>query len=190
MKNSGYKAIVVGTSAGGLDALGEIIPKLPKNFPIPIIIVQHMRADSEVFLGYHLNENSALTVKEADEKESLKEGYVYIAPANYHLLIEDDQTFSLSVDSKVNHCRPSVDVLFESAAEVYKAQLIGIVLTGANKDGAEGLKKIKQSGGLVIIQNPDEAISDTMPKAALAACPVDYVLPLKEIPKLLQTFIT
>lgn len=185
MTNTDYKAIVMGTSLGGLKALMEIIPKLPINFPVPIIVVQHIHKDSDEFPSSYLNKNSALTVKEANEKEKTASGYVYIAPANYHLLVEDDETFTLSVDAKVNHNRPSIDVLFESAAEVFKLQLIGIILTGANEDGAVGLKRIKQFGGLTIVQDPDEAESGIMPKAAIALCKVDYILSLKEIMKFL-----
>ena len=189
MNNINYRAIVIGTSAGGMDALAEIIPKLPGNFSIPIIIVQHIHANTDEFPGYYLNKNSELKVKEADEKESIKEGYAYIAPVNYHLLVDDDETFSLSVDEKVNFSRPSIDVLFQSAAEVFKSQLIGIILTGANNDGTEGLKMIKQNGGLVIVQNPKEANSDVMPRAAIAACKVDYILQLHEISELLQNLV-
>ncbi|MCK4920839.1 MAG: chemotaxis protein CheB [Bacteroidales bacterium] len=181
MNNINYRAIVIGTSAGGMDALEKIIPKIPGNFSIPIIIVRHLHANTNEFPGYYLIKNSALKVKEADEKESIKKGYAYIAPVNYHLLVDDDETFSLSVDEKVNYSRPSIDVLFQSAAEIYKSQLIGIILTGANKDGAEGLKIIKQYGGLTIVQDPEEAKSEVMPRTALNTCKVDYIFSLKDI---------
>jgi len=186
MNNTDYQAIVIGTSAGGTDALAEIIPKLPDNFSLPIIIVQHRHRNTDEFGTYYFDENSALKVKEADEKEPIVREYVYMAPANYHLLVEEDRTFSLSVDERVNYSRPSIDVLFESAAEVYKSKLIGIILTGANRDGAEGLKRIKQCSGLAIVQDPEGAESDAMPRAALAACEVDYVLSLEEIAKFLR----
>lgn len=186
MNNTDYQAIVIGASAGGTDALAEIIPRLPGKFCVPIIVVQHRHRNTDELGTHNLNENSALKVKEADEKEPIVGEYVYVAPANYHLLVEDDRTFSLSVDERVNYSRPSIDVLFESAAEVYKSKLIGIILTGANSDGAEGLKKIKQCGGLAIVQNPEGAESDAMPRAALATCEVDYVLSLEEIANFLQ----
>ncbi len=186
MNNTDYQAIVIGASAGGTDALAEIIPRLPGKFSVPIIVVQHRHRNTDELGTHNLNENSALKVKEADEKEPIVGEYVYVAPANYHLLVEDDRTFSLSVDERVNYSRPSIDVLFESAAEVYKSKLIGIILTGANSDGAEGLKKIKQCGGLAIVQNPEGAESDAMPRAALATCEVDYVLSLEEIANFLQ----
>ena len=179
---SNFKCIVIGVSAGGIRALPIALSLLPANFPIPVVVVQHVSADSNnSYFISQLNKRIQLKVKEADEKEPIMRGYVYIAPVNYHLLVEDDETFSLSVDAKVNYSRPSIDVLFESAVEVYKSKLIGIILTGANNDGAKGLKKINQHDGLAIVQDPKEAESDTMPRAALAACKADYVLSLEEI---------
>ena len=110
---------------------------------------------------------------------------IYIAPPNYHLLVEADRTFSLSIDEPVNYARPSIDVLFETAADVYKTNLIGVILTGANTDGSHGLKRIKETGGLSVVQDPSTAEADTMPRAAIAAVDVDYVLPLEEIGKVL-----
>ncbi len=190
MNNTDYKAIVIGTSTGGLDALSKILPKLPGSFPIPIIVVQHLHPHSSDNLRDYFEKKCALKIKEADEKEQIARGYVYTAPANYHLLIEEDETFALSINGKVNYCRPSIDVLFESAAEVYQSKLIGIILTGANNDGAVGLKKVKQSGGLVIVQNPDGAVSNTMPRSALAVCKADYVLSLKEITNFMKEIST
>jgi two-component system chemotaxis response regulator CheB len=142
-----YKAVVVGVSAGGLEALSTIIPGLPEDFPVPVVVVQHRRSDSDGFLAVHLDEQSRLNVKEADDKEPIRPGTVYLAPAGYHLLVEGDGTFALSLDDRVNHCRPSIDVLFDSAMDAYEDRVIGVVLTGSNQDGCEGLKRIKQSGG-------------------------------------------
>lgn len=176
-----YKAIVVGVSAGGMEALKAVLTPLRKNLGVPIVIVQHTGPDSDDFLACYLNKLCNIEVKEAGDKENIKSGVAYIAPANYHVLIEDDHSIALSVEPKVNYARPSVDVLFESAADVYAESLIGIVLTGANNDGAAGLKKIKDFGGLTLVQCPDEAEASSMPSAALEAVDVDYVLKLKDI---------
>jgi two-component system, chemotaxis family, protein-glutamate methylesterase/glutaminase len=176
-----FEAVVIGVSAGGLEALNVILPALPVDFPIPIIIVQHQHPASDDYLARSLNQKCQLTVKQADEKENIQPCVVYIAPPNYHLMIEDDRTFSLSIDARVNYARPSIDVLFETAADVYGAALIGIILTGANSDGSAGLKKIKQRGGLAIVQDPETATIDAMPKAAIAATAVDYVLRLEQV---------
>jgi len=180
-----YEAIVIGVSSGGMKALKFIFSTLPAWFPTPIIIVQHVSAHSDNEWIELLNEKSNLNVKEADEKEKIASGNVYIAPANYHLLIEKDKTFSLTIDERVNFARPSIDVLFESAAEAYKNKLIGIVLTGSNNDGAKGIKRIKECGGLAIIQDPETAESFTMPASAIAAIEPDYILSLEKILELL-----
>ncbi|MCX6242696.1 MAG: chemotaxis protein CheB [Bacteroidetes bacterium] len=176
-----YKVIVIGSSAGGLNALKTLLRNLDKGFRIPVIIVQHISPDSENYLIHILNDLNRLKVKEADEKEHLQPGYAYVAPPNYHLLIEPDQTFTLTIDERVNYARPSIDVLFETAAEVFREHLIGIILTGANNDGSHGLKRIKELGGMAIVQDPETAEVDSMPKAAVAACAVDHVLSLEEI---------
>ncbi len=176
-----YRAVVVGVSAGGLDALSAVIPELPDSFPLPVIIVQHRRPDHDDFLLKHLNALSPLRVKEADDKEPILRGTVYLAPPDYHLLIEANETFSLSVDERVNHCRPSIDVLFASAADVYADKLIGVVLTGGNSDGSRGLKLIKQRGGLAVVQDPATAEADFMPREAIKAAPVDRILSIEDI---------
>ena len=180
-----YEAIVIGVSAGGLSALNRILPDLPSDFALAVIIVQHMHATGDNFLASYLNDKCNLKVKEVDDKESILKNKIYIAPPNYHLLVEADRTFSLSIDEPVNYARPSIDVLFETAADVYKTNLIGVILTGANTDGSHGLKRIKETGGLSVVQDPSTAEADTMPKAAIAAVDVDYVLPLEEIGKVL-----
>ncbi len=180
-----YEAIVIGVSSGGMAALKFIFSALPAGFSIPIIIVQHISAHSDNEWINLLNEKSNLTVKEADEKEEIASGNAYIAPANYHLLIEKNKTFSLTIDERVNFARPSIDVLFESAAEAYKNKLIGIVLTGSNSDGTKGIKRIKECGGLAIIQDPKTAESPYMPASAIAAIEPDYILSLEKIIELL-----
>jgi two-component system, chemotaxis family, protein-glutamate methylesterase/glutaminase len=181
-----FEAVVLGVSAGGMHALKAIIPELPATFSVPIAIVQHLGAQSDAYLVEYLNRLSAINVKEAEDKEILSPGTVYVAPAGYHLLIEPDRSFSLSVDDKVNFSRPSIDLLFESAADAFGEALIGVVLTGANTDGAKGLKAIKRLGGLAVVQNPKTAEASCMPRAALAATAVDHIVDLERIALLLR----
>jgi two-component system, chemotaxis family, protein-glutamate methylesterase/glutaminase len=180
-----YQAIVMGVSSGGLNVMKIMFSLLPKSFETPIIIVQHISPNSGNLWISLLNDKSNLYIKEADEKEKIEPGIVYIAPPNYHLLIEKDKTFPLTIGERVNYARPSIDVLFESAADVYKNELIGVVLTGSNNDGAEGIKRIHDCGGLSIVQNPETAESAYMPASAIAAMQPDYILPLNEIVDLL-----
>ena len=183
-----YEAIVIGVSAGGMNALSAVLPILPDDFSLPIIIVQHMDPNSRDYLSDHLNRKCNIQVKEAEDKEKIMNGVAYIAPANYHLLVEEDRTLSLSVDDLVNYSRPSIDVMFETAADVYEKGLIGVILTGANADGSKGLTRIKALGGLVIVQDPATAQVDYMPKAAIASTRVDHILALEEIARLLTKF--
>lgn len=176
-----YRAIVIGASAGGMDAIKSILMPLQEGFSAPILIVQHLSPHSDGYMAKYLNELCKINVKEADEKEKILPGNAYIAPANYHLLIEKDETLSLTVDPKVNYSRPSIDILFESAAEVYENELIGIILTGGNGDGSKGLKMIKEFGGITIVQDPSTAEADFMPRAAIKASEVDYILSLNKI---------
>ena len=180
-----YEAIVIGVSAGGMNALKHLFSLLPKEFNVPIIIVQHVSARSNSQWIELLNDKSNLNIKEADEKEKIEPGNVYIASPNYHLMIETNKTFSFTIDERVNYARPSIDVLFESAAEVYKNKLIGIILTGSNNDGTKGLKKIKEYNGLTIVQDPETAESGNMPTFAIAAVKVDHILSLDHIINLL-----
>ncbi|MBC7451278.1 MAG: chemotaxis protein CheB [Cytophagales bacterium] len=180
-----YEAIVIGGSWGGMDAVIQLIKPLPKLYPIPIIVVIHRKKNVKSSLCDILSKYTVLTVKEVDEKEVISAGTIYIAPANYHVFIEQDKTFSLDVSPDVLYSRPSIDVLFESAALVYKDTLIGIILTGANADGSLGLNKISEKKGLTIVQDPTEAVIDIMPKAAIMKGPVDHVLSLKRIQELL-----
>jgi two-component system chemotaxis response regulator CheB len=183
--NTHYEALVIGVSSGGMNAMKVLFSRLPKDFQTPIIIVQHISSRSDNNWINLLNDKGSVRIKEADEKEIIQKGRVYIAPSNYHLMIEKDKTFSLTVDERVNFARPSIDVLFESAAEAYTDRLIGMVLTGSNNDGTKGLKKIKESGGLTIVQDPETAESPYMPRSAIAASRPDYILPLEDIVSLL-----
>ncbi|HIJ77904.1 MAG: chemotaxis protein CheB [Desulfobulbaceae bacterium] len=185
-----YQAIAIGASAGGLAALAEIFAALPENFPLPILVAQHLHFNQDDgYLKYFAN-RTLLPVKDADDKERIKRGHIYFAPPNYHLLVEKDQTLSLSVDPRVKYSRPSIDVLFESAADIFSSLLIGIVLTGANDDGAMGLKAIKERGGLAIVQAPATAEVDCMPRSAIATGAVDHILPLTEIGPFLCALVT
>lgn len=180
-----YEAIVIGVSSGGMNAMKIMFFHLPKNFSTPIIIVQHIGARSDSYFIKLLNKQSKVSIKEADEKEKIERGNIYIAPPNYHLMIESDATFSLTIDERVNYARPSIDVLFESAAIAYKDKLIGVILTGSSSDGSLGLKKIKEYGGVTIAQDPKTAESAYMPAAAIAVVQMDFILSLEEIIKLL-----
>lgn len=176
-----YDAIVIGTSAGGLDALSVFLPMLDKNLPVPVLVVQHVSSQSDAFLITYLDKLCALDVTEAGEKETLKAGTIYVAPPDYHLLVEEDHTISLSNDEKVSYSRPSIDVLFETASWVFKARLIGVLLTGANWDGSSGLQKIHEAGAYTIVQDPKDAAVPRMPQAAIDLFKPSAILPLKKI---------
>ena len=175
----------MGLSSGGMEAMKSIFSALPASFRIPIIVVQHMSPNSDSQWISAVKKNFSLEFKEADEKEEILEGHIYIAPPNYHLLIEKDHTFSLSVDEKVSYARPSIDVLFETAAMAYNRSLVGIVMTGSNHDGSAGLKAIKDCGGLCVVEDPATAASSFMPNSAMKAAAPQYVLPIKKIIDLL-----
>lgn len=179
------EAIVIGGSAGGSKALKKILAKMPAGFCLPIIIVLHRKNDNEDYLIRFLDETTNLKVKEAEENEIITSGTVYIAPAGYHLLIEKDRSLSISVDELVSYARPSIDVLFESAAECFYENLTGIVLTGANCDGTEGVKTIKKYKGHTIAQDPEEAEFDLMPTFAIKSEMIDEILSIDEIIKYL-----
>ena len=184
-----FKAVVIGVSSGGLEALKVLVPGLRPDFALPVLIVQHLAPHADSYLPVCLNALSPLAVKEAEDKESLRPGVVYVAPPDYHLLVEPDATLSLSVDPKVNFSRPSVDVLFETASDAFGPELVGIVLTGANHDGAAGLARIKRRGGLAIVQSPESAQAPAMPQAAIDATAADHVLSLHEIAPFLNHLI-
>jgi two-component system chemotaxis response regulator CheB len=175
-----YELVVIGCSMGGMHALQVIFDVLPKDFPLPIAVVQHRYRTSNEGLPAFLRRHSKLNVVDTVDKEWIRTGTVYLAPANYHLLVERGE-LSLSVDEAVAYSRPSIDVLFESAADAYPGGVIGVVLTGANADGARGAKRIKQRGGFVIAQDPNTAESPAMPQAAIDATRVDRILPLDRI---------
>jgi len=176
-----YKALVIGTSFGGLEALKAIIPTFPKDFPLVVAVVLHIGQNPNDSFIHFLNDISQMKVKEAEEKEKLRPGTVYFAPPNYHLSIEDDETFSLSTDPKIHHSRPSIDVLFETAAWTYKQNLIGVILSGLNQDGAYGLLQINEMGGICMIEDPQNAQARIMPSAAYKIAKPQFILPLDQI---------
>jgi two-component system chemotaxis response regulator CheB len=180
-----YDVVAVGASWGGLHALERLLGALPDDFRPAIVIVQHRSADSTpAGLAGLLSRHSRGPVRDADDKQPIEPGGIYLAPPDYHLLVEPG-FFALSVDDRVQNARPSVDVLFESVADTYRERAVGIVLTGANRDGASGLARIKELGGVAIVQDPADAEAHTMPSAAIRATDADAVLPLDEIPKFL-----
>lgn len=185
-KRTPYQAIVLGVSAGGVSALKSLLGALPADLPWPMLIVQHISPGSDGSLAKVLEHGCPLRVKEAEERERIEPGTVYLAPANYHLMVERDGTLALSTDAAVSFARPSIDVLFESAARAFGPALIGVILTGANADGSQGLRAIKEKGGLAVVQDPADAANPGMPLAALAAVRADYVVPLAGLGALFQ----
>lgn len=180
-----FRVVVIGVSTGGVQALKRLLGHLPPAFPLPILIVQHIRPDSGSGLAKLLDELCPIRVKEAEEEELLAPGCVYLAPANYHLLVERDETISLSGEPLVNFARPAVDVLFESAAEAFGGAVIGVILTGAGYDGGKGMAKIKEKGGVAIVQDPGEAEAPSMPKHALSLVVADHVISIEQLPGIL-----
>jgi two-component system chemotaxis response regulator CheB len=172
--------VVVGTSWGGLAALRTLVAGLPETFMMAVAIVQHRHKDSDHLLRVLLQERSTLAVCEVEDKMPLEHGRIYVAPPDYHTLVEPGH-FSLSTEAPVRYSRPSIDVTFGSAASSYAHRVVGIVLTGANSDGAEGLRQISDRGGMAIVQDPATAESPTMPAAAVKAVPRARVMPLPGI---------
>lgn len=187
IKSRKIEAIVIGTSAGGIKALLGLLGKLPAHVQIPIIIVVHMPEARETRLAEVFQHHMAPTVVIAADKERIGPGRVYFAGPGYHLSIEQDRSFSISCEEPIHYSRPSIDILMSSAADAYGASLAGILLTGANQDGAEGMARIHEVGGLTVVQDPAEAEIAVMPKSALDLFTPDFVFPLPEIQKLIFT---
>jgi two-component system, chemotaxis family, protein-glutamate methylesterase/glutaminase len=177
--------IVIGSSAGGLQVLSLLLQVLPATYPYPVIVIQHRANEPDLLLEEVLQHKCVIKVKQADEKEKISFGTVYIAPPGYHLLIERDSSFSLSSDIPVKHSMPSIDVSFESAASVFKKRTIGIILTGASDDGSKGIAAIRANGGITIAQDPIEAQFPYMPRAAIQTGAVQMVLTVKQIGSML-----
>ena len=183
-----FKLVVIGVSAGGLHAVGTILRRLTADFPVPMVVVQH-RAKESTALASVLQEFTGLRVCEIEDKMAIEAGRVYIAPPDYHVLVEDGH-LALSVDAPVTYSRPSIDVLFESAADELGEGVIGVVLTGANHDGAAGLRTIVRRGGKAIVQSPESAEMSIMPRAALSAVPQAIVVPLSDVAARLTELIS
>jgi two-component system chemotaxis response regulator CheB len=184
--NNSYKAVVVGGSAGSFQGITKILAQLPKGFPLPIIMCLHRLKHVRNGFVEALSIKSISQVLEPHDKEPVKKGGVYLAPANYHLSIELGNYFALSTEEMVNNSRPAIDITLGTAAYAYRDKLIGILLSGANRDGGLGMKHIKDKGGLTIVQDPAECMIDAMPKAALAVTPIDYVLKVDQIVEFLN----
>jgi two-component system chemotaxis response regulator CheB len=178
--NGRYELVVIGTSTGGLHALTRLLAALPGSYRLPILIVQHRSKDSDERLSGLLRVASRIPLREAEDKEPLEGPGVYLGPPDYHLLVERD-SIALSTEEPVAYSRPSIDVLFESAAYSHGSSVIGVLLTGANQDGTRGLQEIKLRGGYVIVQDPDSAESGFMPKHAMKNVLADRVLGLEQI---------
>ena len=173
--------IVMGTSMGGLNALQVILSALPNGFCVPIVVVQHRhKASSDALAVVLKRKSSKLCVVDAEDRQRIAQGCIYLAPADYHLYVERGE-FSLSTDAAESYSRPSIDVLFESAADAYGEGVLAVLLTGANQDGARGLKAIKRRGGYIVVQDPATAEAPAMPTAGIAAVEVDQILPLQRI---------
>lgn len=184
------EAVVMGVSAGAVEALGTILPQLPADFPLPILVVVHLPPDHKSMLVEMFQRKCQMKVKEAEDKEAIRGGAIYFAPPDYHLLVEQDRRLSLSTEEPVLYSRPSVDVLFETAADAYGASLLGVVLTGASSDGAMGLKAIIEAGGAGIVQDPQTAYAPVMPQSASRVCPEALVVPLEQISQYIQNAFT
>jgi len=185
MRNPG--AIVIGVSAGAFDALSAILPSLPGDFPFAVLVVVHLPPDRKSLIASLFEQRCAMKVKEAEDKEQVEASTIYFAPPDYHLLVEPDFSLSLSSDEPVLYSRPSIDVLFESAADAYGDSLVGVILTGANQDGARGLRAVCDAGGRAFVQAPATAEESAMPQAALDACPEAEPLTLARIANVLNT---
>lgn len=181
MNGARAEAVVIGASAGAVDALSTLLPALPRDYRLPLIVVVHVPPDQTSVLADLFGTRCRLPVREAEDKEPIQSGTVYFAPPDYHLQVERDGRLSLASDEPVSYSRPSIDVLFETAADAYGPGLVGVVLTGANSDGARGLRAICDAGGAALVQEPGEAMASAMPLAALASCPEASAMSLRAV---------
>ncbi|MFO7827393.1 MAG: chemotaxis protein CheB [Bacteroidales bacterium] len=180
-----YKAVVIGGSAGSFQVITKILMALPKNFPLPVLLCLHRLKHVRSGFVEALSIKSGIPIVEPYDKDGIKPGTGYLAPSNYHMYIELNKRIALSTEEPVNHSRPSIDLTFETAAQAYRDKLVGIILSGANRDGAFGLKKVKQHGGVAIVQDPAECQVKTMTEASLKLTSVDHILTTQQIIKFL-----
>ena len=183
-------AVAIGASAGGVEVLSVLLSALPASCRASFFIVMHIPRERPSLLADVFNARCALPVREAEDKEPVQPGTVYFAPPDYHLLLDRGPALALSSDEAVHFSRPSIDVLFDSAADVYGERLLGLILTGANQDGAEGLAAVGRAGGRTVVQEPGGAAVPFLPEAALQVGPVDFVLPLAQLQELFATWGT
>ena len=186
-KSSLNRLIVIGGSSGSLEVLLQILPLLPASFPVPILIVMHRNTSADSLLRELLARKSVMPVLEVEEKEVASPGQIYLAPADYHVLVENDFSFSLDFSEKVNYSRPSIDVSMMSAAAAYKIRLTAILLSGANDDGARGMQVVNAEGGYTIVQDPAEALVDLMPRHAIVRSAINAVMKTEAIGRFLLT---
>jgi two-component system chemotaxis response regulator CheB len=186
---SEYDAIVIGVSAGGLNALIKIFSSIRKDLQVPIIVTQHLHPSDKSDLPDILNSKSRVKVMEVSDNMKIIPNQIYIGPPDHHLLINENKAFSLSKDAKLKHSRPSIDLMFNSASMVYGSRLVAVLLTGANNDGADGMKTIRQNGGFTIAQDPETAEFNAMPQSAIDTGMVDKILNLKEITDFINNYV-
>lgn len=179
--------IVIGTSAGGVEALNTLLPALPRGLRAAVFVVVHLPRERPSLLAEIFRPKCAVPVREAEDKEPVARGTVYFAPPDYHLLVDHGPQIVLSADEPVHHSRPAIDVLFESAADVYGTRLLGIILTGANEDGTAGLQAVQRAGGITMVQDPHSAQAPLMAASALSKTAADHVLALDPMARLLRT---
>jgi two-component system chemotaxis response regulator CheB len=187
MRATPHAAVVIGASVGAIEALMTLLPALTASYPLPVLVVVHVPPDKKASLADLFATRCSIAVKEAEDKEAIRAGVVYFAPADYHLLVENDFTLSLSSDEPVLYSRPAIDVLFQSAADAYGNGLTGVVLTGGSTDGTLGLRSVLDAGGKALVQDPETAEGSTMPLAALAKCPEARSLPLSDLAAVLKS---
>ena len=184
--NNGFRAVVIGGSAGSFQGVAKILAALPSDFPLPVFMALHRLKHVRHGFVEALSLKSALPIIEPDDKETIRKSTVYLAPANYHMSIELGNHLALSSEEMVNNSRPAIDITLNSAAYVYRNKLIGILLSGANRDGGLGMKSIHDKGGLTMVQTPSTCVIETMPRAAMELTSIDYVLNVDEIISLLK----
>jgi Chemotaxis response regulator containing a CheY-like receiver domain and a methylesterase domain len=184
--NNSYKAVVIGGSAGSFQGIVKILSQLPKSFPLPIIMCLHRLKHVRNGFVEALSIKSVVQVMEPNDKEPIKKGGVYLAPSNYHMSVELGNHFAMSTEEMVNNSRPAIDITLGTAAYVYRDKLVGILLSGANRDGGLGMKHIKEKGGLTIVQDPTECMIDAMPRAAMSMTKIDHIMKIDQIVEFLK----